>query len=78
MTHFAPSWQSISPEYGTSELNGYFASDLEDLIFRKRPAPWMHGHIHARSRYMIGETTMICNPAGYERLDHDPILVVEL
>lgn len=58
MTLFAPSWQSISPEYGTSELNGYYASDLEDLILRKRPALWVHCYIHARSRYMIGETTV--------------------
>lgn len=78
MTHFAPSWQSISPDYGTSELNGYYASDLEDLILRKRPALWVHGHIHARSDYRIGETRVICNPAGYEGRDHDPRLVVEL
>ena len=78
MTHFVRLWQSISPEYGTSELNGYYASDLEDLILRKRPALWVHGHIHARSRYVIGETTVICNPAGYEGLDHDPRLIVEL
>ena len=78
MTHFAPSWQSISPDYGTSELNGYYASDLEDLILRKRPALWVHGHIHARSDYRIGGTRVICNPAGYEGLDHDPRLRVEL
>ena len=78
MTHFAPSWQSTSPEYGTSELNGYYASDLEDLILRKRPALWVHGHIHARSDYRIGDTRVICNPAGYEGLDHDPKLLVEL
>ncbi len=78
MTHFAPSWQSISPEYGNSEINGYYASDLEDLILRKRPALWVHGHIHARNDYRIGETRVICNPAGYEGRDHDPKLVVKL
>ena len=78
MTHFAPSWQSISPAYGSSELNGYYASDLEDMILRKRPALWLHGHIHSRSDYRIGDTRVICNPAGYEGRDHDPRLVVEL
>ena len=77
MTHFAPSWQSISAQYGMSELNGYYASDLEGLILEKRPALWVHGHIHARSDYRIGDTRVICNPAGYEGLDHDPWLRVE-
>jgi hypothetical protein len=78
MTHFAPSWQSISPNYGSSELNGYYASDLEDLIVRKRPALWLHGHIHSRSDYRIVDTRVICNPAGYEGADHDPRLRIEL
>lgn len=66
MTHFAPSWQSVSPEYGTSEVAGYHASDLKDLILRKRPALWVQGHIHAQSDYRIGETRVICNPAANE------------
>lgn len=78
MTHFAPSWQSISPDYGSSELNGYYASDLEDLILRKRPALWVHGHIHYRSEYRIGDTRVICNPARYKGTDHDPKLLIEL
>ena len=78
MTHFAPSWQSISPAYGSSELNGYYATDLQDMILRKCPALWVHGHIHSRSDYRIGETRVICNPAGYEGRDHEARLVVEV
>ena len=49
LTHFAPSWQSISPDYESSEVNGYYGSDLEDLLVRKRPARWVHDHIQSRS-----------------------------
>ena len=78
MTHFAPSWQSIPPNYGSSELNGYYVSDLEDLILRKRPALWLHGYIHSGSDYRIGDPRMICNPESYEGTDHDPYLRIEL
>jgi hypothetical protein len=73
MTHFAPSWQSISTNYAADELNGYYASDLEWLILEKRPALWIHGHMHSRFDYTIGDTRVICNPAGYEGRDHDPM-----
>lgn len=78
LTHFAPSWQSISPEYAGDELNGYYATDLEDLILEKRPALWVHGHMHTRFDYMVGGTRVICDPAGYEGRDHDPLLRVEV
>lgn len=78
MTHFSPSWRSIAPAYVTSEVNGDYATDLEDLIPRKRPALWVHGHIHSRSDYRIGETRVVCNPAGYEGRDHQPDLVIQL
>ena len=78
MTHFAPSWHSISPNYGSTELNGYYASDLEDLNLRKRPALRVHGNIHSKSDHRIGDTRVICHAAGYRGMDHDPRLVVEL
>ena len=78
MTHSAPSGQLISRDYVGSDLDGYYASDLEGLILRKRPALWCHGHIHTRRDYRIGDMRVICNPAGYEGRDHDPKLLVEL
>ena len=38
----------------------------------------MHGRIHSRSDYKIGETRVICNPAGYEGENGDPLLRVDL
>jgi Calcineurin-like phosphoesterase len=78
MTHFAPSWRSIPPDHGGGEVDAYYATDLEYLILEKRPAIWMHGHIHTACAYMIGETKVLSNPAGYEGRDHNAELVLEL
>jgi hypothetical protein len=78
MTHFAPSWRSIAPEFATDQRNGYYASALDDLIEELQPALWLHGHIHTACTYEIGRTRVICNPAGYYCRDHDPGLMVEV
>ena len=31
----------------------------------KPPKLWIHGHMHNRSDYMIGDTRIVCNPRGY-------------
>lgn len=78
MTHFAPSWQSIPAKHGTDPRNGYYASDLSELILDAHPALVVHGHIHTRSDYLIGDTRVVCNPAGYDGRDHDPLLIIEI
>jgi Icc-related predicted phosphoesterase len=61
-----------------------FASDLEELILRHRPVLWVHGHIHHATDYLIGATTVVCNPRGYqaeswsERSGWNEELVVEV
>jgi len=67
VTHHAPSAKSITG--GIDAASAAFASDLEDLIERHRPALWVHGHIHAASDYRIGGTRIVCNPRGYEGHD---------
>lgn len=78
MTHFPPFWQPISPAYATSEVNGYYATDLEEMILRKRAALWVHGHIHAASDCRISETRVVCNPCGYGGRDHGPLPLLDL
>jgi hypothetical protein len=78
MTHFAPSWRSIPPNRAADSVIGYYATDLEKLILEKRPALWVHGHIHTACDYRIGDTRVICNPAGYEGREHNAALSVEL
>lgn len=65
ITHHAPSFKSIHPAYVDDELNGCYASNLEGLILDKKPALWVHGHVHHHHDYMIGDTRVVCNPAGY-------------
>ena len=28
---------------------------------------WIHGHMHQRTSYRLGETTVVCNAYGYHR-----------
>lgn len=86
VTHHAPSFQSIHSRYQNDfHMNGGFASDLERII-KKHPEIklWVHGHMHNSFDYKIGETRVICNPAGYptwqgtENGNFNPNLVIEL
>ena len=84
VTHHAPSIRSIHPGDRTDVSAAAYASDLEDLMLRHRPALWVHGHIHHASDYMVGATRVVCNPRGYqsadwsERTGWDERLVVEV
>ncbi|MDH2092424.1 metallophosphoesterase [Rhizobium pusense] len=80
VTHHAPSGQSISPEFKDDPLSGCYASNLEDLIVETQPAVWIHGHVHHKNNYRIGETTIVSNPRGYpgESSGFEPELVVEI
>jgi hypothetical protein len=68
VTHHAPSFQSIAPEYaGEPELNGGYASDLTELMLdHPQIAYWCHGHMHAPFDYAVGDyARVLCNPRGY-------------
>lgn len=69
VTHHAPSFQSIHPDYQDDSfyhMNGLYASNLEDYIkSNKDIAIWGHGHCHHFSNYKIGNTKIISNPRGY-------------
>lgn len=77
MTHFAPSWQSVPPQFKADPLSGYYASALDALIETHQPAIWVHGHIHDACDYRIGDTRVLSNPAGYYGTDHNPALLVD-
>lgn len=67
VTHHAPTFQSISPDYVSETLtNGGYASDLSNLILDNPQIKlWVHGHIHAKNDYMVGNTRVVSNPRGY-------------
>jgi Icc-related predicted phosphoesterase len=73
VTHHAPSFRSIPPEYAGNPLNGAYASSLDDLVRDFGAALWVHGHLHSNSDYMIGNTRVVCNPRGYETKDQSKL-----
>lgn len=80
VTHHAPSAGSVASEFQGDPLSACYASDLENFMVETRPALWVHGHVHHRVDYQVGETRVVANPRGYpgEGTDFDPWLVVEV
>jgi len=81
VSHHAPSALSLSQEERVDLASAAYASNLESLIQDLRPALWVHGHLHHRCDYRVGETRVICNPRGYAQepcSDFDPNLVLEI
>lgn len=69
LTHHAPSFKSIHPEYDDDSfflMNGLYASNLEYLMEGESDiAVWVHGHCHHKQNYLIHNTKIISNPRGY-------------
>jgi Icc-related predicted phosphoesterase len=81
ITHHAPSIKSVPQEYKNDPVASAYASDLEDVIIKYKPAYWIHGHIHTPVRYNIDRTEIICNPHGYinEKYNgYDKELIIEV
>jgi calcineurin-like phosphoesterase family protein len=84
ISHHAPSYQSIHPNFRGDNLNyGYF-SDLDHLV--ERITLWCHGHTHSSFDYHIGDNPakgrVVCNPRGYLNYamnkEFNPALVVDI
>lgn len=68
ISHHAPSYKSIDQEFkDTSNLNGAYYSELEDIMEELRVSLWIHGHVHTSFDYMTNSnrTRVVCNPRGY-------------
>lgn len=65
ITHHAPSYLSISPEFKGNILNGCYVSNLFDEVYDSDALFWFHGHTHKSFDYDINETRIVCNPRGY-------------
>ena len=83
ITHHAPTPRSVAARFRDDPCNGGFASDLERVIERYQPPLWIHGHMHDAVDTMLGDTRVLCNPAGYDaaRAEHrgfDPQLCVDI
>lgn len=66
VTHHAPCWRSEDPRWKTSPLSRlFYVCDMNELIFDRQPALWVHGHIHHSWDYPLWNTRVVCNPFGY-------------
>jgi Icc-related predicted phosphoesterase len=65
VSHHAPLPESLHPRYVGDRSNAAYASNLRPLIELKRPALWVHGHIHHAVDYHVGTTRILSNPRGY-------------
>lgn len=67
VTHHAPHENSIPDHYKGNALCPAYASNLSRLMGY---APlWIHGHIHDRRDYKLGDTRVVTNPRGYPHRD---------
>lgn len=64
VTHHAPSALSVPELYLTRPRAAAYASHLDDLVAHSVALAWIHGHVHRRCDYRIGETRVVCNPLG--------------
>lgn len=65
VTHHGPSNKSSSIKFRDGFLTAAFVSNLESFIMKNNIELWIHGHCHSRSKYMIGDCKIVCNPLGY-------------
>lgn len=86
VTHHAPCSLSISDKYRDRPLtNGGYYSDLSDLILdNQNIKAWIHGHIHHKNLYKLGDTVIASNARGYcseeecENTGFDPKSILEI
>ena len=81
VTHHAPSILSLPESRRDKTISSAYASRMESLIKKFKPALWIHGHIHHSYDYMIGHTRIVANPQGYPdepNEDFDPALILEI
>jgi predicted phosphodiesterase len=65
VTHFAPSLRSADPRYGLTPGTAGFCNALDDLL--PQAQLWLHGHLHCRHDYRLGNCRVVANPLGYAR-----------
>ncbi len=80
VTHHAPSARSLPLNHEADILNAAYASHMDDFVAESNAALWVHGHVHRRQDYWIGDTRVVCNPRGYptESTGFDPGFVIEI
>lgn len=72
VTHHLPAEVCVRPRFKGSLLNAFFLCDMEELIRKRQPKLWIHGHTHDSVDETIGKTRIIANPFGYAGHEINP------
>lgn len=85
ITHFAPSFRSADPRYGSQPGTASFCNADDDLL--PYADLWIHGHLHCRHDYRVekpgsGSTRVVSQARGHaakgEALDYDACKLIEI
>lgn len=63
VTHFAPSLRSTDPRYPVNGATASFCNAYDDMIGHSDL--WLHGHLHCRHDYRVGDSRVVCNSRGH-------------
>lgn len=69
VTHFAPSLRSTDPRYPVNGATASFCNAYDDMIGRSDL--WLHGHLHCRHDYRVGDSRVVCNARGHASKGED-------
>lgn len=74
ITHHAPHVKSVEAQYDCYTLLNYaYYTDLEKFILdHPNILHWIHGHMHSRKSYSVGDTQVHINARGYPNQFKDP------
>ena len=62
VTHSAPSLRSADPRYPVDGATASFCNAYDAMI--ERCHLWLHGHLHCRHDYRVGDARVVCNARG--------------
>lgn len=66
VTHHAPSWECVEPEYRLDNLSyAYANTGLDSLLADAGEFIWIHGHMHKRDSIDLFDGVVLCNARGY-------------
>jgi hypothetical protein len=66
ITHFAPSALSADPRYGAAQPSSASFCNADDDLLRLSDL-WLHGHLHCRHDYRVGNARIVSNARGHAR-----------
>jgi len=65
VTHHAPCSLSCDPRYTKTEVSYAYYEELGDILFDTNIQVAVHGHMHHKQEYLVGNTRVYSNPRGY-------------